>query len=337
MDGLIEWVTVNAVTIGTVLSAAAATAAIVGYIIRGARRLWNEVHGRGRVVVIRSSRHPLVGWIEDVQERIFPPAECDPRGVLGRRIDASRFSLFGQPRSDESMLAIVYMKGRTPVAYLSAEYFPAIGGIFFWYIVSLRDGRFKEALSDLPLDWNEITSVKDRISPRLIRKLLQVCSRGRGWNYVVAEVDTDDLDLARKKVGAFQRCAEELLRERERSLAVRLGMAKLTSHPNDPRVFKVDMDFVMPLHDSDMLHEAEAHESPGWLLFAPRQPGLYKAGNDYSIDGAEVRNDLLKTLLLLGYRDPGNDAYGEYIGTVHARLVKDLPDKVRLIHNRNLM
>jgi len=335
MQGYVDWFAKNGNLILTILSSGAVLA-VLGFIARMLRRIWQEFHGRGRVKLLRNSRDPLVTWIEQVQERIFPPDECDPAGVLGRRIDRSRFDWLGRPQSDEVMIAIVYLKGRTPVAYLSAEYFRKTGGIFFWYIVSLHDEKYKDALSDLRMDWSDIASVKESISPKLIARLLKVCSGGRGWRYVIAEVDSKDANEARKKVGAFQRAASDVIRQALRRLRARLTFGSGKPHPNDPRVFKLEMPFAMPLHDADMLDEAEVHESPGWLVFAPRTPDRYKVAGGYEIAGDEVRSDLLRTLVLLGYRS-GDSAFDAYLASFYERLSAKVPERVRMIHNRNVM
>lgn len=315
---------------------------LLGFVFRTVRRLWREIHGRGRAVLIRNSRSRLVQWIEDVQERVFPPDECDPRGLLGRRIDASKFGLFDRPHSDNALLAIVYMKGRTPVAYLSAEYYRDLGAIFFWYIVSLRDQSYREALADLHLDWDDVASVRESIPPKLIEKLLKVCGGASGWKFVVAEVDAaaangEAIRMARKKVASFQRFAEDILRRWQSNPIGRWRLRRRNVDPRLPRVFKVDMGFMMPLHDSDLLHEAHKHESPGWLIFAPRQPRDYEKNGKYAIPGTEVKDQLLRALLLRGYHNPDNTDYNDYIASFYADLVDDLPEEVPLLFNRNLM
>jgi hypothetical protein len=341
LNNAIDWTLSHWDYVSAVLSSSL-LAVVLGFVLRTGRRIWQEIHGRGRVVLIRNSRSPLVQWIEDVQERVFPPDECDPRGLLGRRIDASKFGPFDRPHSDDALLAIVYVKGRTPVAYLSAEYYRDIGAIFFWYIVSLRDQSYKEALSDLHLDWDDIASVRESIPPKLIEKLLSVCGGKRGWKFVVAEVDAaapsgEAIGSARKKVASFQRFAEDILRRWQRNPIGRWRLRRRRVDPRLPRVFKVDMGFMMPLHDSDLLHEAHRHESPGWLIFAPRQPRDYGRNGRYAISGAEVKDRLLRALLLRGYRDPENAEYNDYIASFYADLAGDLPETIPLIFNRNLM
>ena len=339
MGSVLEWVAANGDVIKTVLSSGLVLA-LLGGGVRLLRRAWNDYHGRGRAVLVRRSGSRLVGWIEQVQERVFPADECDPRGVLGKRIERSRFSLMGQPKSDEAVIAIVYLKGRTPVAYLSAEYFRKTGGIFFWYIVSLRDRKYKDALADMSINWDQVESVRDNIGAELIEKLLRVCARGREpWRYVVAEVDAGNADLARKKVGAFQRAGSEVIHrwmdDWRSKLRATLGGPKLD--PNKPRVFKIDVPFAMPLHDVDLLDEAAVHESPGWLLFAPRSVKAYRTDDGYEISGEEVRAGVLETLRL-GYSTGGEDeAFDAYISDFYAKLGAAVPERVQMIHNRAVM
>jgi hypothetical protein len=336
LSDLVDWLIAHGDHIITVLSSGFVLA-LLGLLARVARRAWQEVHGRGRVVLIRSSRSRWVGWIEDVQEKIFPPDECDPRGVLGRRIDRSKFGLLGHPHSDDATVAIVYVKGRTPVAYLSAEYFRDVGIIFFWYIVSLRDGAAREDLADLHLDWDEIASVREPISPKLIAKLLDVCSGKHPWNSVVAEVDVASIQRARQKVMSFQRAARTMIARILDHPIRRWRLLRRRVDPQAPRVFKVDIDFMMPLHDADLLDEAHKHESPGWLLFAPREPDRYLRDGRYEIGGAEVGDRLLATLLMRSYHDPDHPAYNVYIADFYAQLTRDLPERVPLVHNPNVM
>ena len=337
MSSVVEWVAQNGDVIKTVLSSGLVLA-LLGGGVRLVRRGWNEYHGRGRAVLVRQSSSRLVDWIEQVQERVFPSDECDPRGVLGKRIDRSRFSWWGRTKSDAAMIAIVYLKGRTPVAYLSAEYFRQTGGIFFWYIVSLRDKKYKDALADMSIKWDQIESVHDNIGAELIEKLLRVCARGKQpWRYVVAEVDAADADLARKKVGAFQRAASEVIhRWRDDWATWLLAIGKPKLDPNMPRVFKIDVPFAMPLHDVDLLAEAAAHESPGWLLFAPRSVDAYRTGGGYEINGQEIRESVLDTLRR-SYSTGSNEAYDAYIAHFYARLGAAVPDRVQMIHNRAVM
>jgi len=337
LGSVLDWIVANGVVINAVLSSSIVLA-LLGFLIRILQRGWKGVHGRGRAVLIRSSHSRLVGWIEQIQERVFPADECDPRGVLGARIDRSKFDWFGRPRSDEAVIAIVYIKGRTPVAYLSAEYFRQNGGIFFWYIVSLRDKKFKDELAHLDIDWDEIASAKGiNIPAELVEKLLDVCGGEKWpWKYIVAEVDVDDLEVASLKVGDFQRVAGEVYRRWQENLLKRDNLPHPEAKAHDPQVFKVDVPFAMPLHDADLVHEAEAHESPGWLLFAPRTPKTYETGkNEYEIDGAEVRDDLLKTLRL-GYHN-GDADYDAYLAKFYERLASAVPERVKLIHNRAVM
>jgi len=336
LDPIIAWGTANGDHIITILSSGFVLA-VLGIVARLVRRGWQEVHGRGRVIHIRSSHSPSVQWIEDIQERVFPPDECDPRGLLGSRIRQSRFDLFGHPHSNEAMIAIAYVKGRQPVAYLSAEYFADLGAVFFWYIVSLEDQTLRTQLVDLNVDWQQVASVKDGIPSRLIEKLLDVCSGGEGWKYVVAEVDVAEIPRARKKVGAFQRYAHEILVRVLRSPIKRLRLRGRKLDPDAPRVFKVDMDFMMPLHDADQLHEAHQHESPGWLVFAPRIPERYRRNGRYEIASAEVKNELLNALLIRGYRSAENEDYNTYIRSFYEDMVRDLPPIIAHTANRNLM
>jgi hypothetical protein len=318
--------------------------AALGLAARLVRRLWQEYHGRGRLVLIKRSDDPLVGWIEDVQQRIFPEDECDPPGVLGRRIDASNFGIlgrvremFGGVRADTSMIALVYLKRRTPVAYLSAQYFPQQRTIFFWYIFSLRGKRMRKKLSDMAINWEDVDAVKEKVSTRLLGKLLAVCDRGQDWRYLVAEVDDGNLGEARNKISAFQRLASEVAVAQLKRHPVKRWFRRGVPADLNERVFKVDIPFKMPLHDPDLIERAREHEASGWLVFAPRSKAPFKTGKGYAIEREIVRDQLLNALIMLGYRNSDNAEYNAYIDAFFRRMTANMPEKVALIANPKLM
>lgn len=335
MSNAYSWVVAHADTILTWLSSGAVLA-VLGLAARLVRRAWQEYHGRGRLVLVKRSDDPLVGWIEDVQQRIFPEDECDPRGLLGRRIDESNFDMFGRAHSDTWMIALVYLKRRTPVAYLSAQYFQQQRTIFFWYIFSLRGKRMREKLADMPIDWDDVDAVKERVSTRLLNKLLAVCDRGRPWRYLVAEVDDENVGEARNKISAFQRLASEVIAEQSKRPLARWRRRGAPVDLNE-RVFKVDIPFKMPLHDPDLIEKAREHESSGWLVFAPRSKAPFKNGRGYAIESRIVRDELLNALITLGYHHSENDEYNAYIEAFFRRMTANMPEKVALIANPRLM
>jgi hypothetical protein len=330
-----DWAVAHADSIRTWLSSAGVLAAL-GLVAKLVRWAWQEYHGRGRLVLIKRSDDPLVGWIEDVQQRIFPEDECDPRGVLGRRIDESNFSMFGRARSDTSMIALVYLKRKTPVAYLSAQYFPQQRTIFFWYIFSLRGKRMRKKLSDMAINWEDVDAVKEKVSTRLLGKLLAVCDRGTDWRYLVAEVDDENLGEARNKISAFQRLASDMIAEQSKHPLKRWFRRGPPADLNE-RVFKVDIPFKMPLHDPDLIERAREHEASGWLVFAPRSKAPFKNGKGYAIESRIVRDELLNALITLGYHNSENDEYNAYIDAFFQRLTADLPERIALIANPKLM
>jgi hypothetical protein len=335
LAAIYDWVVTHGDTILAWLSSGVVLAAL-GLAARIVQRIWQEYHGRGRLVLIKRSDDPLVGWIEDVQHRIFPEDECDPRGVLGQRIDDSNFSLFGRARSDTSMIALVYLKRKTPVAYLSAQYFPQQRTIFFWYILSLRGKRMREKLLDMTINWDDVDAVREKVSTRLLNKLLAVCDRGPDWKYVVAEVDDENLGEARNKIFAFQRLASDVIAEQAKHPLARWRRRGAPADLNE-RVFKVDIPFRMPLHDPDLIDKAGEHEASGWLVFAPRSKAPFKTGKGYAIEREIVRDQLLNALIMLGYRNSDNAEYNAYIDAFFRRMTANMPEKVALIANPKLM
>jgi hypothetical protein len=137
-------------------------------------------------------------------------------------------------------------------------------------------------------------------------------------------LDIEQLQRARGKMRLFQDYAQKL------STKMQLGES------TQPRVFKAEAPFVMPVHDADMLDHRQEHESPGWLLFAPREPQAYlqRDGNYY------MKRDEVATLygvLEQSYAIDEDPRYNAYLSEFFQKLAGEAPDVTRLEHERRMM
>jgi hypothetical protein len=93
----------------------------------------------------------------------------------------------------------------------------------------------------------------------------------------------------------------------------------------------------MPVHDAALLGEAEKHELPAWLVYAP------KSANEITHDGSRrfmsghVVRRLLVTLILRGYRDETDEQYQAYLISKTRSEASKVPDPVELVHNARSM
>jgi hypothetical protein len=195
----------------------------------------------------------------------------------------------------------------------------------------------RKKLSDMAINWEDVDAVKEKVSTRLLGKLLAVCDRGADWRYLVAEVDDGNLGEARNKVSAFQRLASEVAVAQLKRHPVKRWFRRGVPADLNERVFKVDIPFKMPLHDPDLIEKAHEHEASGWLVFAPRSKAPFKNGKGYAIESRIVRDELLNALIMLGYHNAENDEYNAYIDAFFRRMTANMPEKVALIANPKLM
>jgi hypothetical protein len=295
-------------------------------------KLWRDGKNRDRVVQIKRPGDPHIRIIEHIQS-LFPPDEQDPPGLLAKKIAETKFDLFGRPQADHWMICLYHKAGGRVRGYLSAQYFVESQTIFFWYLVHTREHSVHSKPADFAPDAKAATEDETKelrdVAVDLIQKLLLICSAGpRPWQHLLAEVDAagSDLKSAKNKVRRFQQYAEEI----SKRLNLKTGTAWR-------RVFKVDIPFMMPLHDKDELDHAKQHESPGWLVYTPRDADRYKTADErYVMAGDEVKG-LLHSLLVLGYRDDADPEYNDYIRRFHQEMCEGVSDRVELICDRRRM
>jgi hypothetical protein len=271
----------------------------------------------------------MIEVIEEIQERSFPVDELDPPGLLAKRIAESNFDARGRSSADELTITVYHLRRGKIDGYLSSQYFPKHRTIFFWYIVHV--GKSAEEAVDKD-DVHAETRQRRGISIKLIRRMLRICDRtGTPWESVIAEVDIEKRREVLTKVRKFQMYSSEIAAGSWLARKARQVVPKRGPQKRAAQVFKVDVPFRMPLHDAGLLAEAESHESPGWLVFAPRNPARYhRGGEKYSIRHDEVAR--LIEALRLSYNDPGNPAYNLYVDAFFRNLTASYPAEMALVH-----
>jgi hypothetical protein len=283
---------------------------------------------------ITSPDDPALDAVEAIQRRRFPVEERDPEGVLTEKIAASGFRVFRKPRSSAVMIVLYYRRGKDITAYLTAEYFADLRTVFFWYIAmgdeDKPDGANSDASPGDPAD--------AKAALRLVTKLLLICKRLGGWDNVIAEVDARDGREALKRLRRFQHYAWHLRHARFdnplRPLLMVgrwLGIGNATQRPS---VFKRDVPFRMPLHEAGLVEEAQAHETPAWLVVAPRDnEALAKAPGGFPTLRRESVAVLLEALRR-SYTDPEEPAFNSYIARFFETMAAQLPEESRLLSQR---
>lgn len=287
-----------------------------------------------RVHQIVSADDPALDEVETIQRIKFPIEERDPEGLLARKIAASDFDPMKRPRGDEAMIVLYYKRGRNVIAYLTAEYFKETRTIFFWYIAlrdEHKDGAAEEGGSAaVPMDPGDV-----RAALKMVKKLLTICDRiGGTWEHVIAEVDSRDMIEAVFRLRRFQQYAW-LLRYSNYDDPMRWPAQvwrwlRGGTGKQPPSVFKVEIPFRMPLHEAGLTFEAEKHETPAWLVVAPRDnEAVRKLGPDRVMPRDEVVT--LLHALRNSYSDPDEPQYNAYITGFYDKLVSTVPEQSRLI------
>ena len=282
-----------------------------------------------RVHQITSADDPALGKVEDIQRARFPIEERDPEGLLAQKIAASDFDMMKAPGSDAAMIVLYYKVGQEIVAYLTAEHFRAARIIFFWYIAKRDEAphaKASEAAQD-PAD--------SEMATHMVRKLLKVCRKNGGWDRVIAEVDSRDPREAVMRLRKFQQYAWQLrfsyFDHPVRWLLQRGPLRWLFAQKKvPPSVFKVDMPFKTPLHKAGFIFESERHETPAWLVVAPRDNEAVEEVGDRRFMPQEQVVALLDALRR-SYEDPDEPEYSAYIAAFYDKIAKAVPDPSRLI------
>lgn len=283
-----------------------------------------------RVHQIISADDPALGDVEDIQRVRFPIEERDPEGLLSQKIAASKFNMLGKPRSNAAMIVLYYKVGGKILAYLTAEHFRSERIIFFWYIA-----KGEEAPNVRPGERAGREPAESEVATDLVSKLIRVCNGYGGWDHVIAEVDSRDPHEAVTRLRRFQQYAWHLRYSKfDHPLRWLLQRPPLRwlfpPKPPSPSVFKVDMPFKMPLHEAGFLFEAEKHETPAWLLVAPREnETVEKAGDRHVMPREQVV--ALIDVLRQSYHDPEEPEYSAYIAGFFGRAAQAVPDPSRLI------
>lgn len=285
-----------------------------------------------RVHLVTRADDPVIDLIEQVQRLHFPEEELDSPGLLAERIAASKFDMFKKPRAESAVILIYYRRRGKIHGYLSAEYFKKTRTIFFWYLVNVEiSGKRRVERQGTADGEMEATAIAHdtKAAVKLIQKLSRVCNGINGsWRQIVAEVDATSAHKAIPRLKMFQRYAKSLARQAGNRNPLRwlFGAKK----PGAPQVFKVDVPFKMPLHEAGFLFEAEKHETPAWLVFAPQDPSqLQMQDGRCSLPRARV-DEMLETLRL-SYQNADDPEYNRYIDGFYARLSQGLPEQCPLI------
>jgi hypothetical protein len=313
-----QWLMGNSAALG---ATAAALAIVTGTIVllQKLQSASGLVVDRPRIYPVTNPRDHRIKAIEALQA-YFPERERDPPGLLAQRIRESRYSRFGGARSDFPVVCLSYERRGKVLLFLTCHYHIRTGTIFFWYLLGCK--AVERAHGLIEEDGIEFDRDDDECAIALIRQMLATCDRLGGrdsrWRQVIAEVDTEHLQKARGKMRLFQAYARRL------------------SGSPQPRVFKLEAPFVMPVHDADMLDHRQEHETPGWFLFAPRDPKTYQQGDgNYYMRRDEVAT--LYGVLEQSYAIDNDPAYNAYLSGFFQKLAGEAPDAARLEHERREM
>lgn len=283
-----------------------------------------------RVHQIVSADDPALGDVEDIQRIRFPIEERDPEGLLSQKIAASEFNMLGKPHSNAAMIVLYYKVGGKILAYLTAEHFRSERIIFFWYIA--KGAETPNAGSD---ERTERGPAESEVATDLVSKLIHICNGYGGWDHVIAEVDSRDPHEAVMRLRRFQQYAWHLRFSKfDHPLRWLLQRPPLRwiipRKPPAPSVFKVDLPFKMPLHEAGFLFEAEKHETPAWLVVAPRENEKVETVGGRHVMPREKVVALLDALRR-SYEDPDEPEYSAYIATFYDTIAETVPDPSRLI------
>lgn len=299
--------------------------AIVGYFYRQ----------RHRSVIKQITRHddPDIGRIEYLQSLIFPEPELDPPGVLAEKIRRSKYDFRKRPGSDHCLVLLCHKVNGQINGYISAEYFLESGIIFFWYLVSVHPRKL-----DAAFEGNGTETARSKGIARmydahtalsLIRRLSFACNRIRKpWRYVIAEVDSAHPKHALARLAQFQSYRKALL------LEVREQGLEPTGRSEPSAVFKVDIDFMMPLHEPGMVAEAAEHETPAWLVIAAQRKTELAASDEGPVLTRADAAAML-TALQQSYTTPQEPGYNRYIASFYEGLRQRLPRYCRLVQQRS--
>jgi hypothetical protein len=303
----------------TALGATSAAIAIVGGIGAWLTRASWLLVDRPKIYAVTNPRDHRIKAVEALQA-YFPEPERDPPGLLAQRIRESRYGWFGVAKSDFPIVCLCYERRGKVQLFLTCQYHIKTGTIFFWYLLGCKTAE--RALSVSEKDGVEFDHDPDECAIELIRQMLAICDRLGGrdspWRRVIAELDIEQLQRARGKMRLFQHYARKLSDSRE------------------PRVFKAQTPFVMPVHDADMLDHRQEQETPGWLLFAPREPQAYlQRDGNYALTGDEVAT--LYGVLEQSYALADDPAYNAYLSDFFQNLASEAPRVTRLEHERRMM
>ncbi len=340
-------------TIGQVFVAlvGATLVAIFGYLLASSRRVASRWLSK-KVFQIRSPTDEKLHTIEELQ-RVFPPEERDPSGVLADCISASNY-VNGKPQSDVAQIVLYYESEGRIQGYLSAEYYIPERTIFLWYLVNLRTISDSTVLkwpptsSDLSLEernerererdsalalFRELREhdYDDHVSEYLLRALSSTCEQIKApWRHVIAEVDARRGRDAAGKLRIFQGYISKILSptvwQRVRSKLPLIGRRIDQSE----WVFAIDVPFAMPLHDPDLLagrsaSEIKKYETKAWLIYGPRPTGTTP-----TLARADVLMfyDVLATSYKKGIVD-----YDAYIDSYFENLKTKVPEHPRLLES----
>lgn len=313
-----QWLVANAATLG---AASAAIAIVTGLSIWLTRltRASSVLVDRPRIYPVTNPRDHRIKAIEALQT-YFPEPERDPPGLLAQRIRESRYGRFGVAKSDFPVVCLCYERRGKVLLFLTCQYHVRTGTIFFWYLLGCKAVERAQGL--IEEDGVEFDRDDDECAIALIRQMLAICDRLGGrdnpWRRIIAELDTEHLQRARGKMRLFQAYARRL------------------SNSPQPRVFKAEAPFVMPVHDADMLDHRQEHETPGWFLFAPREPQTYlQRDGNYAMSRDEVTT--LYGVLEQSYAIDDDPAYNAYLSEFFQKLSGEAPAITRLEHERRMM
>jgi hypothetical protein len=303
----------------TALGATSAAIAIVGGISAWLTRASWLLVDRPRIYAVTNPRDHRIKAVETLQN-YFPAPERDPPGLLAQRIRESRYGRFGVAKSDFPIVCLCYERRGKVLLFLTCQYHVRTGTIFFWYLLGCKAAERAQGLNEE--DGVEFDRDDDECAIALIRQMLAICDRLGGrdspWRRVIAELDTEHLQRARGKMRLFQTYARRL------------------SDSPEPRVFKAEAPFVMPVHDADMLDHRQEHEIPGWFLFAPREPKDYlQRDGNYAMTRDEVAT--LYGVLEQSYAIDEDPDYNAYLNEFFQKLAREAPNITRLEHERRNM
>lgn len=203
---------------------------------------------------------------------------------------------------------------RAVKGYLYAYYYASTATIFLGYIVIDR-----ETID--PADIN-------RAALMLLGRMLQECdATGTPWQHVITEVEADmtsDNRAAKAKLVRFQSAAKKLSEAAGKPPVV---------------VYKLPIDYRQPVLRPEDLDNAASKSLPQWLLFCSRDRETFVSADGATFARRETISSLLKTLLLFAYADAFEDAanYRSYLQREYDRYVRDLPETLKLEHDRRLL